>query len=124
MASQGTAASGRELGNWGEELAARHLESLGMVILARNWRCRAGEIDVVALDDGTLVVCEVKTRTTDAFGIPLAAVTPVKLRRLRRLAAEWLAESAVRVRDVRFDVVGILTTSSGEPLLEHIRGVA
>lgn len=124
MSPQEAAASGRELGGWGEDLAARHMESLGMVILARNWRCRAGEIDIIALDEGTLVVCEVKTRTTDAFGTPLASVTPLKLRRLRRLAAEWLAVSAIRVRDIRFDVVGILTTRDGDPLLEHLRGVA
>jgi len=69
------------------------------------------------------VVCEVKTRTSAAFGHPLAAVTPVKVRRMRRLALEWLAARGLRVASVRFDVVGILAPTDGRPILEHVRGV-
>ena len=112
------------LGNWGEDLAARHLEGLGLTILDRKWRCRDGEIDVVALDGESLVVCEVKTRSTEAYGSPLAAVTPMKVRRLRRLALAWLDCHDTRVSDIRFDVIGIVVSSGGRPELEHLRGVA
>jgi putative endonuclease len=113
-------------GRWGEDLAARHLERLGLTVLERNWRCRAGEIDIVAADaeSGTLVICEVKTRTTEDFGTPLAAVTPRKLRRLRVLAAEWMREHDGRARAIRIDVIGIVLAAEGSPSLEHLRGVA
>lgn len=117
------AAARLALGRFGEDLAADHLRSCGMVILDRNWRTRSGEVDIVARDGDVLVVCEVKTRTTTAFGHPLTAVTPLKVRRMRRLAAEWLAAKGLRVRCVRFDVVGILTPRTGAPVLEHVRGV-
>lgn len=113
-------------GRWGEDLAARHLERLGLTVLDRNWRCRAGEIDIVAADDQTetIIICEVKTRTTEDFGSPLAAVTPRKLRRLRGLAAEWMRAHDGHARDIRIDVIGIVLGSRGAPTLEHLRGVA
>ena len=78
-------------------------------MLDRNWRCSIGEIDIVARRGGLLVVVEVKTRRTDAFGVPALAVTPVKQRRLRRLAASWLAEHRIRRRvEVRFDVASVV----------------
>ncbi|CAM5689239.1 hypothetical protein SALBM135S_07409 [Streptomyces alboniger] len=77
-----------------EELATRRLTATGMHILARNWRCgRSGEIDIVARDGDTLVICEVKTRRHGAYEHPMAAVTPTKAERLRRLAACWLDRS-------------------------------
>ena len=112
-----------ELGNWGEDLAARYLESRGLCILDRQWRCRQGEIDIVAREGETLVVCEVKTRSTEQFGSPLAAVTPVKVRRLRRLAAAWLEAHEGHAALVRLDVVGILAAHGSRPLIEHLRGV-
>lgn len=111
------------LGRFGEDLAVDHLRACGMVILDRNWRTRSGEVDIVARDGDVLVVCEVKTRTSAAFGHPLTAVTPIKVRRMRRLAAEWLSVRGLRVRCVRFDIVGILTPRTGAPILEHVRGV-
>ncbi|MEU7019744.1 YraN family protein [Streptomyces sp. NPDC046203] len=79
------------LGRYGEELAARTLTTAGLHVLARNWRCgRTGEIDIVARDGDTLVVCEVKTRREGPFEHPMAAVTPRKAERLRHLAACWL----------------------------------
>lgn len=113
-------------GRWGEDLAVRHLERLGLVILERNWRCRAGEIDIVAAEPGTgtIVVCEVKTRSSEDFGSPLAAVTPRKLRRLRGLASEWLRAHDTSAREVRIDVIGILLSTRGAPNVEHLRGVA
>ena len=80
------------VGAWGEDLAARHLVEQGMVILDRNWRCDLGELDLVARHEGTLVVCEVKTRRGEGFGSPAEAVTWRKAARLRRLAARWLDE--------------------------------
>ena len=84
------------LGAYGEGLAARHLTGQGMVLLDRNWRCELGEIDLVLRDGPALVVCEVKTRSSTAYGTPLQAVTGQKAARLRRLAARWLAEHPVR----------------------------
>ena len=82
-----------EIGALGEQLAVDHLTSLGLRVLTRNWRCRYGELDVIAADDATrtVVFVEVKTRTSDQFGGVAQAVTPTKVRRLRRLAGLWLA---------------------------------
>lgn len=114
------------VGAYGERVAERYLADAGMQVLERNWRCSEGEIDIVALDAGCLVVCEVKTRRSATFGSPLEAVTARKAARLRRLAACWLREhpqhSAV-VTDVRVDVVGVLRPRSGPAQLEHVRSV-
>lgn len=80
------------LGRYGEELAARRLTEAGMTVIARNWRCRSGEIDIVARDGDALVVCEVKTRREGEFEHPMAAVRAGKAERLRRLAGRWLAD--------------------------------
>ena len=111
----------RAVGAHGERLAERHLVELGLVVLARNWRCAEGEIDLVLRDGPDVVFCEVKTRRTTAFGTPAEAVHRAKIQRLRHLAARWLAESAVRPRDVRFDVIEVRLQPSHPPLIEHIR---
>ena len=111
------------LGNWGEDLAARFLIDRGLTVVDRGWRCRDGEIDIVARDGTTLVVCEVKTRTTEAFGSPVAAVTPRKVRRLRRLAVAWLHAKGEHASDIRLDVVGILAEGRGRPVIEYLRGI-
>lgn len=111
------------VGGYGERLALRHLVDAGLVIVERNWRCDLGEIDIVALDGDVLVVCEVKTRSTVAYGTPAEALTPVKLRRLWRLAARWLAEHELRPREVRVDLVAVLLQRRGPAQLEHVRGV-
>ena len=95
-----------------------------MVVLARNWRCPHGEIDVVARDGGTLVVCEVKTRRGLDYGTPLEAVTARKMVRLRRLATEWLDKAGLDPPDVRIDVVSVLVRTQGAAVVEHLRGVA
>lgn len=119
-----TAGQGRRaLGTYGETLAARYLSEAGMTVLDRNWRCDLGELDLVLRDTGALVVCEVKTRTSDAFGHPLEAVTTVKLARLRRLAALWLAQAAWAPHGVRIDLVGVRLDRSGDQRIEHVRGV-
>jgi putative endonuclease len=111
------------LGAFGEACAARHLTSQGMVVLDRNWRCSAGEIDLVLRDGRVLVVCEVKTRSSTLYGSPLEAVTSQKADRLRRLAATWLAEHQVHPDEVRLDLVGVLVPPRGAPVVEHVQGV-
>lgn len=112
-----------ERGRWGEDVAAEHLTGMGMEIIDRNWRCRHGEIDIVARDGQDIVICEVKTRGSQRFGTPLSAVTSTKVRRLRILASRWLAAHEARARKVRLDVVGIVIDGDGVPLIEHLRGV-
>jgi len=111
------------LGAYGEGLAERHLTGLGMVVLDRNWRCAAGEIDLVLRDGDVLVICEVKTRTSRSCGSPLEAVTVAKVRRLRRLAAQWIEHRGVHPKDVRLDMVGILRPVKGAAELEHVPGI-
>lgn len=109
------------MGAYGERLAARHLVDAGLVLLDRNWRSATGEIDIVARDGDTLVLCEVKTRRGPAFGSPAEAVGRRKVARLRKLAAEWLAETGVRPREVRFDVVEVHSPPRGNPRVVHLR---
>lgn len=119
----------REYGRLGERLAEEHLRAAGMAILDRNWRCRFGEIDLVARDGDTLVVAEVKARRSDRYGTPADAVTPRKAARLRRLAGLWLVESR-RVRQlphfaaIRIDVLGVRSAADGTAVVEHLSGVA
>ncbi len=112
------------LGKWGEQKAAEHLVEQGMEIIDRNWRCPLGELDIVAYDGRTLVMVEVKTRTSEAFGSPSEAVTPRKAARLRQLAAQWLSEHGDRPLEVRIDVIGVLVPARGPWSLDHLKGVA
>ena len=109
------AARSRSLGAFGEAYAARHLVEQGMVLLDRNWRCDAGEIDLVLREGRVLVVCEVKTRSSVAYGSPIEAVSEQKAARLRRLAARWLEEHQARPDEVRIDLVGVLVPRRGGP---------
>lgn len=140
------------LGAYGERRAVEFLiNEAGMRVLDRNWRCPDGEIDIIARDGEAVVFIEVKTRRAPAlggptagsptaggptlsgptaggpapgpaFGGPAEAVGPEKVRRLRRLAAQWLAAGTVRPPEVRFDVVTVLRRPSGPALVEHLRG--
>jgi putative endonuclease len=110
------------VGRFGEDVAARLLEAAGLRILDRNWRCADGEIDIVAADGDTLVICEVKTRSGLAFGDPAEAVVAAKAARLRRLALRWLAANELTWRELRFDVVTVLRRADGGPLVRHLRG--
>jgi putative endonuclease len=119
------------VGAYGERLAARYLEESGMRVLDRNWRCDQGEIDIVAIDDRCLVIVEVKTRRSLAFGAPVEAVSPVKAARLRRLASCWLTDNrtlldslADSVAEIRIDVIGVLRPSRGPAQIEHLVAVA
>jgi putative endonuclease len=114
-----------EVGALGERLAADHLIGLGLRIVARNWRCRYGELDVIAVDPiiDTVVFVEVKTRTGDGFGGLAEAVTEQKARRLRRLAGIWLAAQDRRWAAVRIDVIGVRIGRRRTPELTHLQGV-
>lgn len=114
-----------EVGALGEQLAVDHLTSVGLRVLTRNWRCRYGELDVVAADDAThtVVFVEVKTRTTDRFGGVAQAVTPTKVRRLRRLAGLWLAGQHGGWAAVRIDMVGVRIGRSRVPEITHLQGI-
>jgi putative endonuclease len=114
-----------EIGALGEQLATDHLIGLGLRILARNWRCRYGELDVIAADPATntVVFVEVKTRTGDGFGGLAHAVTERKARRLRRLAALWLATQERRWAAVRIDVIGVRIGRRRTPEISHLEGI-
>lgn len=122
-----TGSARQALGVRGEDLAVAELRRQGMEVLERNWRCRLGEIDVVATEtvDGrmTVVFCEVKCRSGLGFGHPLEAITWAKLRRLRSLAAEWLRVHEVPTASIRLDAVGVLLERGREPKITHVRAV-
>lgn len=111
------------LGRWGEDLAAAHYEATGARVLARNWRCRQGELDIVAWEPGgTVVFCEVKTRSGLDFGAPAEAVGAVKARRIRLLACRWLDDHRPPgVRELRFDVIAVVRPHGSEPQVTHLR---
>lgn len=114
-----------ELGALGEQLAVEHLVGLGLQILDRNWRCRYGELDIVAADPGTraVVFVEVKTRTGDGFGGLAQAVTAQKARRLRRLATLWLAGQDRGWTTTRIDVIGVRIGRRRIPEITHLHGI-
>jgi len=115
-----------QLGALGEQLATDHLTSLGLQILQRNWRCRYGELDVIAADTAarTVVFVEVKTRTGDGFGGVAQAVTTEKVRRLRRLAGLWLASQNGSWAAIRIDVIGVQIGRRRTPEITHLRGIS
>ncbi len=110
------------VGAYGERVATDYLVRHGMALIARNWRCPAGEIDAVLRDGSTIVFVEVKTRRGTGFGVPSEAVGHAKQARLRRLAVMWLAESGEHPQEVRFDVVSVLAQRSGPALVDHVKG--
>lgn len=99
---------GLALGARGERLARVWYEQHGFVVVACNWRCEIGEIDLIARHGDTVVIAEVKARTSDRFGLPAEAVGRTKQMKLRRLAAAYLAASGTYAAAVRFDVVSII----------------
>ena len=103
----------RALGANGEDAAAQWYEARGYRVLDRNWRTRDGELDLVVAGSGVTVFCEVKTRTSNAFGAPVEAITAAKQRRLRVLAAQWLAAHPGHRGDIRFDVASVTPNGRG-----------
>jgi putative endonuclease len=119
--------SKQQLGMRGEDLACAELERQGMEVLERNWRCRLGEIDIVAAEAGanglTLVFCEVKCRSGLGFGHPLEAITFSKMRTLRQLAALWMREHRMKASSIRLDAIGVVLARGQEPSLTHVKAV-
>ncbi len=121
-----TGAARQRLGALGERLAATHLESKGLTIRARNWRCARGEIDLVAEDGVTLVFVEVKTRRGSAGSTPEEAVSGAKARRLLLLAQQYLLDNDLDI-DWRVDVVAVQLDGHGrlvrcEHMIDAVRG--
>jgi putative endonuclease len=116
------------LGKRGEDLACDYLRDHGFIIVERNWRCTTGEIDIVARDGSTLVMVEVKTRSSLAAGHPLEAITPAKLARLRLLAGAWCQANEQRsarslIDGIRIDAIGVVMPLGQLSSVLHIRGV-
>ena len=116
-------------GSLGEQIAVEHLEARGYAIVERNYRTRFGELDIVAADETAVVFCEVKTRVANGLSGPagpLDAIGGQKRLRIRRMAAQWLAESGAerpRRPDLRFDAIGIVITPDARLVsLEHLEG--
>jgi len=118
-----TAQQRRALGSYGERVAARYLVGQGMIVLDRNWRCKAGELDLVLRDRDDVVVCEVKTRSSVGFGPPLSAVGPAKYQRLRQLSLLWVEGRNLERPAIRIDLVGVLVPRRGPVRVEHVVGV-
>jgi putative endonuclease len=98
----------RQAGESGESLAVKLLKRNGYKIIEQNYRCKLGEIDIIAEDDGVLTFVEVKARRTDEFEEPKSAVTPQKQRKISMVALEYLKETEQMEKNARFDVVAIL----------------
>ena len=111
-----------EVGQYGEQLAARYLTEAGYIILDRNWRCRSGEIDLVAQQGRMTVICEVRTRRGHRAGSGLESVTRRKLRRLQRLASQWQIENRNGGNSLRIDVLGIQIHADNTSTIHHVRG--
>ena|ERR1039457_2858859 len=128
LASKATSAPAAETGNrstgaLGEELAATFLMSHGYRIVERNFRCKGGEVDLVARDpkDKSLVFVEVKTRHSLSYGVPQLAVTPFKQRQISKAALTWLSKKRLHDTNARFDVIAILLHTESAHSIEHIR---
>lgn len=111
----------KRLGQRGEDAAAAFLERSGMTLVERNWRCPSGEIDIVALEGETLVLCEVKTRRSTSKGTPEEAVTPAKRRRYAKLAGAYVQHAGIDSVTVRFDVISLIVIAEDRALLRHHR---
>lgn len=121
-----SAKSKREIGQLGEAAAVAYLQKKGYRILERNYRNRHGELDVICLDRGTLVFVEVKTRTSNSFGLPEESVTPQKLRRLRQLVNHYILDRSPSFRQLRIDVVALLLDRQTAAVVElrHFENVS
>jgi putative endonuclease len=112
----------RTLGKNGEDLACAELGRRGYAILARHFRTRVGEIDIVARDGSAVVFVEVKTRVDLSRGHPAEAVSGLKQHRMAVMAADFLARRGMKAVPCRFDVVAITWPPEGRPRVEVIRG--
>lgn len=108
-------------GGRGEDIAVAFLKGIRFRIIERNYRCRAGEIDIIARDAGTLVFVEVKARKNLSYGLPQLAVTPFKQRQISKAAVTWLVQKGLLEAPSRFDVVAILMRDCEVPEITHIK---
>ncbi|MDR2587437.1 MAG: YraN family protein [Coriobacteriales bacterium] len=111
----------KQLGAQGEEVVCTFLKDRGVNIIERNWRCQAGEADVIAREGEDLVFIEIKTRSSEASGFPEEAVTLKKRRRYEKIAMEYLFSHDLPSARVRFDVVALLLSGDGKAFLRHHR---
>ncbi|HZW83436.1 MAG TPA: YraN family protein [Candidatus Deferrimicrobium sp.] len=112
----------RRLGQDGEKLALEYLVGLGMKLLARNYRCRLGELDLILADKGQIVFVEVRTKTSDSYGSGLESITMRKITKLRVLAMYYLADKHLtQDASIRFDIVAIHKPHLGQVKLEHLK---
>ncbi|MDG4477000.1 YraN family protein [Thiovibrio frasassiensis] len=114
-------ASTISLGQQGETLACRYLSRQGYRVLARNYRTKQGEIDIIAEERNSLVFVEVKTRRGHQCGHPFEAVTPAKCRQISKAALQYLAETGREGQAARFDVVAISIAGEGAPVVELVK---
>lgn len=116
--------SRKKLGTWGEDQAAKYLQSQGYSVLERNWRCRRGEIDLVVQEGEVLVFVEVKTRRGRDFGTPEEAIMGAKAKRLLELGQRYLLEHELEDQDWRVDLVAVELSRDGLLLrCEHIPNI-
>lgn len=111
----------RTLGERGEDIATAYLKGLKFTIVERNFRCKGGEVDIIAREGKTLVFVEVKTRRNLSFGPPQSALTPFKQRQISKAALTWLAQRKLFGASARFDVIAILLPDHEVPVIDHIR---
>jgi putative endonuclease len=113
----------KETGELGEEIAANFLIARGFRILERNFRCKGGEVDIIARDPGdkSLAFIEVKTRRGHSYGVPQLAVTPFKQRQISKAALTWLGKNSLHDTNARFDVIAILLHTDSQHAVDHIR---
>lgn len=113
-----------DLGRRGEDHAVEYITGLGWEVLDRNWRCRRGELDIVARDtEGRVVFVEVKTRAGLGFGSPLESITHKKARTLMGLGYQWLQGHPRYEPNIRFDAIGILMVPNRPVEFNHVRGI-
>ncbi|MCL2136109.1 MAG: YraN family protein [Coriobacteriia bacterium] len=115
--------SSKETGITGEALANKYLCDEGITVIERNWRCNAGEADIIAIEDGTLVFIEVKTRTNIKAGFPEESVTRAKRHKYEIIAAYYLSEVDSPSIQIRFDVISVLLVGERQAMLRHHRDV-
>jgi putative endonuclease len=113
----------KRLGQWGEDLAVRYLERLGCTVVARNWRCQAGEADLVVREGAWLAFVEVRTRRTTVYGSAEESITPDKFARMLTVGQTYVYETGWE-GNWRLDVVAIEVRGGGPPSIEWYRGVA
>lgn len=110
----------KQFGDKGEQLAVGHLKKLGYKIISTNYRCKIGEIDIIAHDGQRIVFIEVKTRGSDKLGSPAEAVNTRKQRKISRIAFYYLDDNNLLDSEIRFDVIAILAGPAQTPKIEHI----